>query len=411
MTEKRRTARRALRATTLLLLAPLLFGSDHADPIDPFDREREEGGLTDLFAFPDGDHLVLILCVRRHLTEARSKWLKPYTYDIKMDTKSTVAVAEEATPGYGEEYAAREERYCDERKRLGVGEATARYGGCVEHPETIEENVRIRFRLAGDGKLREEPEITGVGLTTEKKDGKAFVPGARFEAGIFDDPFIFPNFYSTNVFGIVARIPFAAFAGNPESFLIWASSEKSGRRVDHVGRSLRTQNPRFELLNTLEPKEHAAALQEEHENPGLVRDLARRYGLDSLFAYRTWDFVPDVMVYVRSRPVGFPNGRLLTDDVAALLARYGDTLLLELSYLGTRASWPRSTKNDKEFQPEFPYLAPPQEKPMAPVPVPISRANKMKLAAIAIGTVAILVFTHWLVAALYYRWKRRRRYL
>jgi len=37
------------------------------------------------------------------------------------------------------------------------------------------------------------------------------------------------------------------------------------------------------------------------------------------------------MVYSDQFNVGFPNGRRLTDDVAALLARNGDTLLLELS--------------------------------------------------------------------------------
>ena len=119
----------------------------------------------------------------------------------------------------------------------------------------------------------------------------------------------------------------------------------------------RTQNPRFELLNTLNPSKHVEAIKSEHESPSLMRDLLLRVGLESLFAYREWDFVPDVMIYTNRYPVGFPNGRLLRDDVAAILAQHGDTLLLELSH--HNAQWPRRTANDKEFLDKFPYLAEP----------------------------------------------------
>jgi len=95
-----------------VLLSTSLFASDHADPIDPFNRERLEGGITDLFfpiladgkpAFPfhrtDGISLAMldlslrpaltagersqikgfavILCVRRALTETGSLQLEP----------------------------------------------------------------------------------------------------------------------------------------------------------------------------------------------------------------------------------------------------------------------------------------------------------------------------------------------
>ena len=44
-----------------------LQASDHADPIM---LQSLEAGITDLFAFPHGDQLVLILCVRRALTSS-----------------------------------------------------------------------------------------------------------------------------------------------------------------------------------------------------------------------------------------------------------------------------------------------------------------------------------------------------
>ena len=72
---------------------------------------------------------------------------------------------------------------------------------------------------------------------------------------------------------------------------------------------------------------------------------------------RKYDLVPDVMIYSNSNPVGFPNGRLLTDDVAAQTCATGDCVLQELSFI--EGGWPRATKNDKDFLADFPYLAEP----------------------------------------------------
>ena len=263
MTENRRAVRRAARAGALLLLAPLLFGSDHADPIDPFDQEREEGGLTDLFAFPKGDQLVLILCLRRHLVDSESKYLEDYTYDINLDTKSTVKSGHDG--------------YCAEGdKRLSVDEATARYGGCVAHPEDIDPTVTLRFRLNKDGSIR---EVTSPSRPRESStatiEGKVEVPGARFEGGVFDDPFIFPALLQHERLRHRDEPSPGCVRRPPKSFVIWATASKGKRQIDHVGRSLRTQNPRFELLNTLAPKLHAPAIQHEHEHPSLMRDLLR----------------------------------------------------------------------------------------------------------------------------------------
>ena len=38
--------------TALLVCIGIAVGSDHADPIDPLNRQRQEGGITDLFVFP-----------------------------------------------------------------------------------------------------------------------------------------------------------------------------------------------------------------------------------------------------------------------------------------------------------------------------------------------------------------------
>lgn len=448
-----------MAALVVLVLATNLCASDHADPVDPFRKERLEGGLTDLFVFPikendevafpfqptrnRGDSeqtdrgtyfrtdgislecpdlrprpeltadekaqikaLVVILCARRQLTNQESLRLEPYTYFIHMDLRSPVSFYE---PGEKGRRGDAEGEPCEDHDRsaggadhLTVPEARARYGGLIPQPDKIHSNVTFRIRLKDDAKLKE--------WSFEDKNKE--LPGndpIEVVTGVYDDPFIFPAFNGRNVVGIALKIPISRFPEGQEDWIVWATSEKRGRQVDHVGRSLRTQNPRFELLNTLEPRYHVAALTGEHNNPGLFRDLALQFNLQSLFAYRHWDFAPDVLIYTKRFPVGFPNGRLLEDDVAALAAQHGDTLLLELSQ--HNAPWPRATKNDRPFQAAFPYLADPWKNPQPPDLHSLSPASWLKLAGVAVLLIALLVLENWLVARCYHRWKLRRRYL
>jgi len=439
-----------------VLLSTSLFASDHADPIDPFNRERLEGGITDLFFFPiladgkaafpfqrtDGISLAMpdlkprpavtatersqikgfavILCVRRALTETGSLRLEPYTYRIHMDLHSTVSYENtpadkpmaSAAPTGGGGYTPPPEKDAGAAKRPTGAEARARYGGSIANPEGIGDDVLIEFTLKNDATIREIKVARGLKNADKILRYGEFDPDAICAwAGVRDDPFIFPAFFGTNVVAMVMTIPASAFPEGQQDWLLWGTSSKGTRQIDHVGRSLRTQNPRFELLNTLPPRAHKAAILEEHEHPHLLRDIALRFNMQSLFAYRKWDFVPDVMVYTTRFGVGFPNGRLLIDDVAALLAQYGDTLLLELSYQHNNGSWPRRTTNDKEFLASFPYLAEPwPDKPEAPPPA-LTPESWYKLIAIAVGALLLLVLENWLVARWYYRKKLRRRYL
>ncbi len=431
-----------------------LFASDHADPIDPFNLERLEGGLTDLFVFPiraDGKpaypfqrtdgvslakpdlrlrealtpeqraeikNLVVILCLRRALTETGSLRLEPYTYRIHLDQHSTISfedtpedlpAAASAPPVGGSGYTPPAGNDPKAATRPTGAEGRARYGGLVANPVGISDDVRIEFTLKNDATIR---EITTVGLKDVKEvihDGKFHPDQVSAWSGVRDDPFIFPAFFGTNVVAMVMTIPISAFPEGQKDWLIWGTSHKGSRQIDHVGRSLRTQNPRFELLNTLPPREHKAAIMREHENPSLMRDLFLRFNLGQLFAYRKWDFVPDVMVFTTRYGVGFPNGRVLTDDVGALLAQHGDTLLLELSH--QNGGWPRKTTNDKEFLDSFPYLAEPwPDKPPAP-PLSLTTASKYKLIGIATIALVLLALENWVVAYWYYRKKLRQRYL
>jgi hypothetical protein len=450
----------AARCATAVVAAAVffsssLFASDHADPIDPFNRERLEGGITDLFVFPildDGKpafpferkdatslakpdlslrpalgrekqskikSLVVIMCVRRALTETGSLRLEPYTYRIHMDLHSTVSF--ENTPadmpsgskplegGVGYKPLTKP----DSVRPTGA-EARARYGGSIANPAGISDDVLIEFTLKNDATIRDIRPKGLKGIT----DLKSFHVGPEADPGmpnawasVRDDPFIFPAFFGTNVVAMVLTIPMSAFPDGQQDFLVWGTSSKGTRQIDHVGRSLRTQNPRFELLNTLPPREHKAAILEEHEHPSLLRDIALRFNAQSIFAYRKWDFVPDVMIFTTRFGVGFPNGRVLTDDVAALLAQHGDTLLLELSH--HTGGWPRQTMNDKPFLESFPYLAEPWDDKDVPPAEGLEPESWFKLIVIAVAALLVLAVENWLVARWYYQYhdKLRRRNL
>ncbi len=400
-----------------VLLAPALDASDHADPIDLMNRLPQEGAITDLFVFPDrnGTHLVLILCVRRALTRTNSLVLEPYTYTINMDLSSTVSHDNQ--------------------------EQNFRYGGRIPRPDTIRETASISFRLKNDASLAEPPVFTGLTGATNVKTwpGPVTQPiqidptQINVWTGVADDPFIFPVFFKTNVVAMVMTVPMNLFPSGQLDWIFWAISSRRGKQIDHVGRSLRTQQPRFEILNKLHPRDHVAAIRDAHEHPTLMRDIFLRIGLNSVFAYRTWDQVPDVMLFTRRKGIQFgdgeppsdgsarfPNGRRLEDDVAERLARYGDTLLKEISFIA--GGWPRATTNDNgEIQPNtgmntlprtvFPYLAAPWPDRDPPPPPRLTNASRFKLAAIAAAIVALWLVTAWLLAYWMERRRLRRQYL
>jgi hypothetical protein len=96
-----------------------------------------------------------------------------------------------------------------------------------------------------------------------------------------------------------------------------------------------------------------------------------------------------VMIYSDRFKAGYPNGRLIGDDVVAQTCAAGDCLLMDISFI--EGGFPRSTKNDKEFLPEFPYLAEPwPEKPPAPAP---SRS----LTPYIVAAVIVLLLVSWAV--------------
>jgi hypothetical protein len=320
-----------LLASSFIFVSPVIRASDHADPLALSDPEAN---ITDLFFFPKGDQMIVIFNVRRALTAPRPYNLEPYDYVIHMDLITPLSIDDPPDhPGN-----------------------RARYGGTVMKPELIHDGVTITLHLNDDTSLKDK-SFKGLKNTDS----------IRIYTGVRDDPFIFPRFFKKNIVAMVLSIPMSSFPDGQKDFILWGTTHKDGKQLDHVGRSNRTQQGRFDSLNKLPPSQHVADLMKLMEtwdsrfkflngyNEYIPKALAAL--IQTNLQIRKYDLVPDVMIYSSRNPVGFPNGRLLTDDVAAQTCATGDCILQELSFI--EGGFPRATANDKTFLEDFPYLAEP----------------------------------------------------
>ncbi len=371
-----------LVATTLVTgSSQHVRASDHADPMF---LQQLEAGITDLFAFPKDDSLVIILCVRRGLADGTPLPLQPYTYRIHIDHHSQVDFDDPDT--------------------------LARYGGKVMRPEGIDADVEIAIQLADQPQptdfVDNQPRRLSETLVRSWKTKGLSTPSkVRIWSGICDDPFIFFRFLTTNCVAMVVEIPLSQFPEEQDDYLIWATSHKFGKQIDHVGRSLRTMLPRFEVLNTLHPSEHVKTLKQRHQSPDVITDVASTL-IPPLFGLRHYDFQPDVMIFTRRNGLtcdgkpygdGYPNGRRLEDDVAQLCCAQGDCLLYEVSLAEAHAEDQEiPTENLQPFHPEFPYLAEPNASPMPQAAPSLRLRTKLILATLALVALAIIVLPWWL---------------
>lgn len=371
----RKRSRVLLFLTVALVSAVVLApgaarASDHADPIILPDLTP---GLTGLFLFPDGDRMVFILGTHRALSVAGPYNLEPFEFAIHIDLDSRISFTD--------------------------AEDRARYGGTVVEPAGIDAEVTLAFRLNDDASLREQ-RFEGLRSTND----------IQIYTGVRDDPFIFPRFFGTNIIAVVVSIPRAAFPANQRDWLLWGTTTEvdGGDQVDHVGRSNRTQLARFDFLNTVPPSRHLPAIQEMHDKRERASTFLGQIAVplknffDVMFPIRHYDFQPDVMVYTSRYPPGYPNGRLLTDDVVLLTCQIGECLLMEAAFTDTE-EWPRQTVNDKEFLAGFPYLAEPW-----PAKEPKPQGFRWGL-WITILVVLVVIVVIMLIGCLLCRWISRWR--
>jgi hypothetical protein len=344
----------------LSLAAPIaVLASDHADPTDLTDPYAN---ITGLFFYPKGDQYIMIFNVRRSLTAPKPYELTPYEYVVNIDLTTPVTFDSE--------------------------EDRARYGGTIATPEKIHPDVTFTIHLNNDTTLK---SMDVKGLKNADR--------IRTYTGVRDDPFVFPRFFKVNVISMVMSIPKDAFPAGQQDFLLWGTTSKDGVEFDHVGRSIRTQLPRFGWINTSPPSEHVKILMEKKETLDKVYNFFKGnkewYSkavadlLQTSFQIRKYDLVPDVMVYTNRFPAGYPNGRLLTDDVVAQTCGFGDCLLRDIAFI--EGGWPRATVNDKPFLDDWPYLAEPW--PEKPEPPPSTKS----ILPYVIGIVLLIMIVSWAI--------------
>ena len=317
----------ALFVLIALMLPTAPRASDHADPLNLTDPNAN---ITGLFIFPKDDQYVLIFNVRKSLTNAKPYNLGAYEYVVNIDLTTPVT--------------------------FDSAEDRARYGGTVPIPDKLHPDVIIKVRLQDDTSLK-SIEYTGLKNTDR----------IRTFTGVRDDPFIFPRFFKKNVISMVMSIPKSSFPDGQQDFILWGATYGNGKLSDRVGRSVRSQLPRYPLLNFYEPKDQVRELTKAKDFlDGVANFLNTKKEwwsqaiaglLEFTFQFRKYDLAPDVMIFTTRFPPGYPNGRQLADDVNAITCMTGDCLLQELSFV--EGGWPRAVVNDKPFLPDFPYLAEP----------------------------------------------------
>ncbi|HEX8155352.1 MAG TPA: hypothetical protein VF698_19620, partial [Thermoanaerobaculia bacterium] len=119
-----------------LLFAPVLFASDHADPVVLFGKGPPvESLITDLFVFPKGDQVIVMVNLIRALKTGPPFKFGPWEYTINFDLHSRVTYENE--------------------------EDNARYGGTIPQPELIGPDATIKLRLNDDTSLKSKT-FTGL---------------------------------------------------------------------------------------------------------------------------------------------------------------------------------------------------------------------------------------------------------
>lgn len=357
----------ALLAASLVFAGafPLAQASDHADPVPPLKlKGLDDGliGLNGLYAFVDGDRLVVMINAGRVLIDVPNDvaaGMKDTIYKVNFDTHTPATF--------------------DNLQMLH------RFGGSIaaEAWPNIAPDASITFRIKKNpaGEISTKRIVFQADPVTT---GLSNPGGIQYQAGLFDDPFIFPAFNNKNTVSMIASIPLASFTGKPKNFVMWATAHRSnGTQFDHVGRAGRTQQPRLDILNTLPPSKHVPAVIEERTKNMMQqtllkavlnkevkefinRELSTR--IQQIFQIRRYDSdIPDVMILNLDRPIGYPNGNVPGDDVVrnTCIEGLGECQLWEIASFADPCQ-PRRTYPDKALSNSMPYLGEPWSKQISP---------------------------------------------
>ncbi len=267
-----------------------VYAADHGDTPELISVGRHDGRITDLHAWRIGSDFVMSLCTNPNIPVGAS-YVFPEDLTLRFHIDNTSAID------------------------FSDSTLNSKYGGRIVDPSKVTANITLEFSFGPDG----APILDTEGLSATA------VSHIQVYAGLRDDPFINGRRDGRNTGCVVVQMPLADIQGAVPSLLTWATSkipDLHGPISEHGGRALRSQFTENLGLNRLRPRAQWTEL----------------------------DMVPDVIIHNLNAPSGFPNGRLLTDDVIDLV---GDARLVG----DPTAQAPIA--NDKSFVSTFPYLADP----------------------------------------------------
>jgi hypothetical protein len=264
--------------------------------------------------------------------------------------------------------------------------------------------VRIRMTTAPPQLIVEglgQPVSVAITPPTAAAPVVTTVGGLKFFAGLRDDPFFFDlagfqafianpqapakglraagggeptdAFAGTNVLAVVMEVPVTAVTGgaSPNSGTIraWVSTTRNGVRIDRMAipaiNTALIPSAQKDAFNAAHPRDDAAtyratAITTIRTLRGAVDALFGRGGnqdggpLGFLSAEQVGAaLIPDVVTIDFSKPVQFPNGRRLQDDVIDA------ALGVVLNRGGANGISDGVGGNDRAFASTFPYLAEP----------------------------------------------------
>jgi uncharacterized protein DUF4331 len=306
------------RSLYLTILAALIAGlslspqilpalaSDHTDTPILINAGRDDARITDFWSFVRQDRLVMIMGINPFLPAEVSEYVFPtdVTYSFFIDRDSSVSFNDPVVK--------------------------AAFGGTIDHPSAIRED--ITFKVTFNRANRPQVEIDGCSSWESQKIREDM----RVFTGLRAETFIFAPFVHNNIGAIVIDIPLNDIKKENETLVLWTTSsvdEFSGPSQDLAGRTLYSQFDEKLQLNFLHPSQHKAVL-----------------GVN-----------PDVIILNTDRPSGFPNGRLLRDDivdkVAALPAPFNDGRAFDLEF--SLAGFHATVDDIAAPSGSFPYLARP----------------------------------------------------
>ena len=276
--------------------------SDHADTSLHIETGRHGARITDLYAFTRGENLILILAVDPTVAKGAT------TYEFPTDVEYIINIDNDS-------------------------QVTAE--GIIVNKDDVQEDlvINIRFNNDGTAKINDQITISSIlavpflVLFSCASNDNFNIEDAitNFFAGPRDDPFIRDPRIGANIAAIVLEIPTDAVVKNNNPLLIWANT-----KVENFagGFQERGGGPFTSMLNDL--------LNFIHPSEDF-----KEFGIET-----------DVLVLDTSKPSGFPNGRVLEDDVVNLVCPgVCDNILANDA--------PFPSQNDVPFLGEFPFLAPP----------------------------------------------------